>query len=375
MSFSDLVFEKEEQAIFNLRTLYQSYGFSKYKMSKFEEYDFYVRNKDFLVSDNIITFTDSDGKLMALKPDVTLSIIKSSKDIKGYVEKVYYNENVYRTSGDTGQVKEIMQVGLECIGDIDDYSIAEVVLLAAKSLECIDKDYILDISHMEIIEKALEIAGLSDSGKTGVIAAFGEKNLQAILDICDKENIENDKKQILTELSAIYGNPTAVIPRLQELLKDERFLPALTQLEEISKLLSANDLEKKARIDFSVANNMKYYSGVAFKGFINGIPAGVLSGGQYDRLMKKLGRSSRAIGFAVYLDMLNWTEKTEAGFDVDMLLVYDKDEPVENVDKAIKKIRKTGKSVMAQRGIPGKIRFRQIANLKKGKVTILEDNA
>ena len=57
MSFSDLVFEKEERAIFNLRTLYKSYGFSKYKMSKFEEYDFYVRNKDFLVSDNIITFS------------------------------------------------------------------------------------------------------------------------------------------------------------------------------------------------------------------------------------------------------------------------------------------------------------------------------
>ena len=38
-------------------------------MSKFEEYDFYAVNKDFLVSDSVITFTDTNGKLMALKPD------------------------------------------------------------------------------------------------------------------------------------------------------------------------------------------------------------------------------------------------------------------------------------------------------------------
>ena len=70
-------------------------------MSKFEEYDLYTRNKDFLVSDSIITFTDTSGALMALKPDVTLSIIKDSADVDGSVKKVYYNENVYRVSKGT----------------------------------------------------------------------------------------------------------------------------------------------------------------------------------------------------------------------------------------------------------------------------------
>lgn len=87
MELKDTVFENDEKAIFKLRSLYKSYGYSKYRMSKFEEYDFYVRNKDFLISDNIITFTDSDGKLMALKPDVTLSIIKNSKDEEGAVDR------------------------------------------------------------------------------------------------------------------------------------------------------------------------------------------------------------------------------------------------------------------------------------------------
>ncbi|MBE7014067.1 MAG: hypothetical protein E7419_02530, partial [Ruminococcaceae bacterium] len=39
--------------------------------------------------------------------------------------------------------------------------------------------------------------------------------------------------------------------------------------------------------------------------FINGVPEGVLSGGQYDKLMNKMGKKSNAIGFAVYLDVLD----------------------------------------------------------------------
>mgnify|MGYP003415210269 CR=1 FL=1 len=86
------VLSKEEKAAFTLRSLYANYGYSQYKMSKFEEYDLYVKNKDFLVSESVITFTDTDGKLMALKPDVTLSIIKNSKDLEGKVMKVSFVE-------------------------------------------------------------------------------------------------------------------------------------------------------------------------------------------------------------------------------------------------------------------------------------------
>ena len=68
------VLTSSEKAVFSLRALYQSYGYTQFKMGKFEEYDLYAGNKDFLVSDNVITFTDTDGKLLALKPDVTLWI-------------------------------------------------------------------------------------------------------------------------------------------------------------------------------------------------------------------------------------------------------------------------------------------------------------
>ena len=80
MYIDEKLLKNDEETVYKLRKLYRGYGYSRYKMSKFEEYDLYVKNKDFLISEGVITFTDTNGKLMALKPDVTLSIIKNSKD-------------------------------------------------------------------------------------------------------------------------------------------------------------------------------------------------------------------------------------------------------------------------------------------------------
>ena len=77
------MYTNEERAVSALGELYRRFGYRHYKMSKFEEYDLYGRNKEFLISDNVITFTDTNGRLMALKPDVTLSIIKNGQDSDG----------------------------------------------------------------------------------------------------------------------------------------------------------------------------------------------------------------------------------------------------------------------------------------------------
>lgn len=305
MDFLSDVLDKEELIIYTLRKLYKDSGYKKYRMSKFEEYDLYVKNKDFLLSDNIITFTDIDGKLMALKPDVTLSIIKNTKDDDDTLSKLYYNENVYRASSNSESYKEIMQVGVECIGKIDNLCICENILLAVKSLSKIKNDFILDISHLDIIDKITKELNISETGKKHIIKAFGEKNTQYMDEILSEENLPKKSGEFIKSLIHTYGIPKDVILKLEEsefssVIKDE-----IDLLKSISDTLIKNGFEKNARIDFSVINNMKYYNGIAFKGFINGVPEGVLSGGQYDKLMNKMGKKSKAIGFAVYLDVLD----------------------------------------------------------------------
>ena len=360
--------KNDEKAVFQLRSLYQKYGYTQYKMSKFEEYDLYVRNKDFLVSDNVITFTDTNGKLMALKPDVTLSIIKNTEDLPGTVHKVYYNENVYRVSGGTQAFKEIMQAGLECIGDIDDYCICEVITLAAESLKNISEDFVLDISHLGILSSVIDSLGVSTSAAKKLTEAAGEKNLHAIGAICEAEGANSDS---LKKLISTYGTLDKVAPVLSELDCTEE----VSQLVKIVSALEKSGLKGKIRIDFSVINDMNYYNGFVFKGFINGVASGILSGGQYDNLMHKMGRKSGAIGFAVYLDLLERLASEEKHFDVDTVMLYDDSLDFVTVKNAVNLMIAGGHTVMAQKQIPAKIRYKQLVKITEEGVETLENNA
>ena len=158
----------EEELCFNLQKLYGGFGYQRYKMGKFEEYSLYLDNKNFLKSQSVITFNDHGGKLMALKPDVTLSIVKNAAP--GQPRKVYYKESVYRPDKTTGEFREISQIGLELLGGVDDVATAEVLFLAAKSLEEIDDDYILDVAHPGVVVGLIEDCGAA--GFAGELYAF-----------------------------------------------------------------------------------------------------------------------------------------------------------------------------------------------------------
>ncbi|MBQ7040283.1 MAG: ATP phosphoribosyltransferase regulatory subunit [Clostridia bacterium] len=361
------VLKNDEKAIFSLRELYQKYGYSQFKMSKFEEYDLYVRNKNFLVSDNIITFTDTDGKLMALKPDVTLSIIKNSKDGTKGVQKLYYNENVYRISKGTQSFKEIMQVGLECIGDVDDYCIFEVLMLAAESLNSISSDCVLDVSHLGIVSDVLEELKLTSEGQKAVVQCIGEKNLHGIDAICKEEGVDGTA---LKKLVSTYGTPDKVFCVLDE-FKSEK----AEQLKKIVTLVEQNGFKGRVRIDFSVVNDMNYYNGFVFKGYVNGIATGILSGGQYDNLMSKMRKKSKAIGFAVYLDMLERLNLDEKEYDVDTVLLYDENADLVSLKNAVEMLTQNGKTVTVQKEAPEKIKYRQLLKLNGKGVEIIETNA
>lgn len=298
------VLSKEEWTAFTLRALYAECGYEKYRMSKFEEYDLYVRNKDFLVSESVITFTDTDGKLLALKPDVTLSILKNAK-LQGGVMKVYYNENVYRVSKGTRTYKEIMQVGLECLGDVTEQDLTETVYLAAKSLDVISEQNVLELSHLSLVEAVLKACGLSEVGKAAVWTALGEKNLAAVQAVAQAEGLAEQSQSLLERLVTTYGKAEEVLLTLDGFCVDEATESAVQDFKTLLTALIARGVAGKMQVDFSVLGNMKYYNGVAFKGFIEGIPTGILSGGQYDKLMSAMGKKGKAVGFAVYLDELN----------------------------------------------------------------------
>ena len=363
--------KQEQQALLDLRKLYGKYGYTQYKMSKFEEYDLYVRNKSFLLSDSVITFTDTNGKLMALKPDVTLSIVKNSADIPGYVQKLYYDEHVYRISDKTSAYKEIPQVGLECLGDIDDYCIAEVLTLAAQSLAAFDENYILDISHMGILSYVLDRIGISEAGRRALLECVSKKDMHDAERICREEGIDAERSSLLSRLEACSGKVNEALTGLDSLFDDEDWKLLVKRFGDILALLPA----KNIRIDFSVINDMNYYNGIVFQGFVPTIPTDVLSGGQYDNLMARMEKKAGAIGFALYLDRLESLVSPRREFDVDALLLYGAENTPAEILAAVQDLTSKGLSVLAQKSIPERLTYRQLLKLCESGVQIIETNA
>ena len=340
----ELKLKGEEKVTMDLRSLYTSYGYRPYKMSRFEEYDLYAGNKDFLVSGNVITFTDTDGKLMALKPDVTLSIVKSVKDVKGAVSRICYDENVFRVSDKSGTFREIMQAGLECIGDVSSVELAEVVSLAQKSLSVISDRSVLTISHMGIVEGF--IRELTEETKQKALNAMASRNVPEL------KSMGLDK---LAELAGLTGSNEEIYARLREMAADS------ASIDELKAIVSVLD-QDRVRIDFSVLGGMKYYNGITFRGYVDGVPTAVLSGGQYDKLMKRMGKKSRAVGFAVYLDALERLLEDRNEFDVDVVLLYKDTDDVATVLKKAEAIRESGSSVVVLRSVPETLRCKEVRN-------------
>lgn len=353
------VFKREEDAVFKLRLLYKKYGYLPYKMSKFEEYDLYANNKDFLVSDRIITFTDEGGKLLALKPDVTLSIIKNGVDGREK-KKVYYNENVYRVSPSSKNFKEIMQAGLECIGEISLYDIYETVLLAVKSLETIGSDYVLDISHLGFITAILH--DKDENFKNEVVKCVGEKNIDEVKSICQKYGYQDCESSLATLIS-LYGNLDFVMNNLQTICNTNELKNAFSELNAIYLLLKENGLAGKVRFDFSLTGDINYYNGIVFKGYVNGIAESVLSGGQYDKLAKKISKVSGAVGFAVYLDLLQNLNIDVNKYDVDTVILINENTDVQCVINKVNELTSNNVSVSVQQSVE-KLRYKNLIDLR-----------
>ncbi len=334
-------FRADERIALSLRAIYESYGYRPYKMSKFEEYDLYSANIDFLGEGGVLTFNDVNGKLMALKPDVTLSIVKNSKGNKG-TQKVHYRENVYRRTARFGGFRELHQSGIECIGDIGKYETAEVLLLALKSLEATGCDFRLDISHFGIITELIG-DGISEDIKHQLFTCIKRKNVDGIKELTVKYALDVERFESLAYALSLNCSPSEMTSLLSGIsyLKDSE---ALSDLNDIVSVISDLGYVDKVGIDLSVVNDMNYYRSLIFRGYIDCVPEAILFGGRYDDLVKKMGRDAGALGFAVALDRLQDIKSVNIKSDT-VLIVYTDGVSVQSVMSLSEKLRKEGVTV------------------------------
>lgn len=351
---------KDEQLPLLLRGLFERHGYRRYRMSNFEAYDLYRENKNFLESEGIITFTDASGRLMALKPDVTMSIVKQTKP-DAAMSKLYYIEHVFRLAPQGGQYQEISQMGLEYIGGRDGYAEAETVELALRSLAAVGAQSVLNVGHMGFVTGMLDAVGLRDAARVAALDALRDKNAHALREIAKGNTLTEEQAQRLAALASLAG-PFGDTLRAAAKMAAPTAADALEELRRLYDALCPVAAGGDLRLDFSTLNDMDYYNGVVFQGYVKGVPRAVLAGGRYDNLMRRFGKPQAAIGFALYLSELNRVFDTQTEYDVDALLLYRESDTPAQVAAAVRTLAAQG-SVLAVCAPPEGLRAKKTVRL------------
>lgn len=295
-------FTPAEQATFRLRALYEQAGYRKYRASRFEEYALYQEYQRFLPDSQVITFTDLDGKLRAIKPDVTLSIAKTAQPAAGECKRFYYNEEVCRPSRESHTFQTIHQMGLESMGAVDADEQAAVVRLALQSLAALEVPTVLEISHMGYLTALLDALAVPAEARGKILDYLRAKNAHELRTAALDAGLDAPAAETLTGLLALHGPMGATLTAARTACRCEAQRAALDELQALQNALG--EAGRGTQLDLSMADEMEYYNGLVFTGYVAGIPRAVLKGGRYDYLMQRFTPGANAIGFAIYLDEL-----------------------------------------------------------------------
>ncbi len=352
---------REEQITYDLKKLYENSGFMLYKMRKFEEYSLYLENKNFLSDSPVITFTDVRGKLLALKPDVTLSVVKNASSSMIGDGRLYYNENVYRFDKRSGEYKEINQLGLEVIGKTDYVMLTEIVCLAIETLKATNEQFVLAINDVNVLEGLFEIFNITSCRAKKTITNYvDKKNTHDLKTFCDEKGI--DTKFCDVVMSVINGNDETL--DILEKIADENGSAKLKEASEKLKIILNGipcELVKNVVIDLSLTADTDYYSGIVINGYIESIPHAILSGGQYDKLVQKFNKDLCAMGFALNVSELSVLNE-KAKYVADVQLVYGETEPKTVIEK-MNRLKSQGKSVILKKSYDQSVKTKETVTL------------
>ena len=351
---------REEQALGAIISMFENSGFRKFKSGCFEEYSLYRDNESFLVGKNVIAFTDATGRLMAIRPDVTLSLIRRAEIKKGNTEKFFYNEMVYRRAAGGKDFSEIAQIGAEVIGLIDNVCEAELAILMCRTLGIISESFVLDVSDVSYTEGLLNTFG---DDKQEVMDYLRRKDVHDFLKLADDRHYPDSHVKAFITAANLNGSNPEAIGKAEECCLNKEMVNGAAELKKLVFRLEHCGFGDKINVNFSMANDSDYYSGLVFNGYIEGVPHCVLTGGRYDNLLHKFGKEGGAIGFAVSLGELE-RFFPDADNDTDELIIYDQ----ASEDKALSLLNKnTDRSIrLCRKGQEKYFNASRICDLTQG---------
>lgn len=337
-----------------LSELYKNYGYLRVETPTIEYYDTFhdVYRPDKLKK--MFKLTDSDGSLLALRPDITLQICRLSSGLEAdNVQRLFYCENSfeYLDSCDTARTREFAQIGVELLGESGLEGDVEIVSLAIESfLSAGLEKFTVELGNNRFFKSLISESGMSKAEANELTELVNKKDELGIEMFLQRKDVPYELSFTLRQLPSLFGDKN-VFARAENMTTNKEAIDSIKYLKALYDALKQNGYEKYISIDLGMLNGLDYYSGLVMKGYTEGLGLCLLDGGRYDGICPSFGHDSGAVGFAIgtkrLLFALDEAGKLKKAPPCDVAYISD------NTDRALEKsycdnLRAQGKSVCKQ---------------------------
>ena len=252
-------------------------------------------------------FTDGDGRLLALRPDVTSGIARSAATLLARRQRplrLCYAAPVFRQQRQSHSEwrRESVQIGCELIGKNFTSADMEVLAIASEILRRLGLDYVITLNDVEVFIGVVAGLGLDADSRDELRQLVDTRNV-VDLERFLKPYASDEDCRAFSQLIRLSGK-RETFDQARSVITNVRSCAALDRLENLWGIIESLSLSDRFEIDLGDVSRLDYYTGLTFKIYVPGSGARVGSGGRYDNLTANFGKPEPAVGFVLDLERL-----------------------------------------------------------------------
>ena len=283
-------------------SLYSSYGYELIKTPTVEYIDVYSSNG--MQKPDLYNLINRQGEVLALCNDMTSSIARfvCSNYNSGIFKYCYAADTFRYPKMYQGKEHQFLQVGIEFIGEKGIKADVEAIYLAYKSLKnCNVKNFTIHIGSALFLECLFNDFNISNSLKKIIYELIENKDYVNLRNILN-ENLDKNASSFIYDLM-LRGGRIKYIDSLINSLTGSA-INELKYLKNIYLMLKELNVDNIV-FDFSIYSYAKYYTGIIFSVYVDGISKAVCLGGRCDDLFKDFGSDFANVGFGLDVNSLS----------------------------------------------------------------------
>ena len=305
--FGDYLFEEstaQNEIEKRLNSLFYKKGYHPVVTPALEYLDVFTADGEVIPIERVYKLVSSDGRLLALRPDITLPIARlAATRLQNQTPpyRLCYTEKVFKINPHmNGRRDECTQSGVELLGAGGKRADLEIIMTAARALSvCGATDYKIEIGHAGFFKSLIRTLGTDDETTERIRSLIEMKNYVELDELLSPMK-GNRAAETIMKLPRRFGSKD-VLNEAYELcggIGSE----SLDYVGELLRELENTDIAKHISLDLGLVHSNNYYTGILLRGYLEGSGITVLTGGRYDDMLSHFGMDLPAIGFAVQND-------------------------------------------------------------------------